>query len=182
MLCILRAQGINNLNEKRELLVKFWLLNAVDRCFQAETAQAGLEGTATSKSVSSFRHGSELGSKSHEVESLRANEMSRSGFSPTQSGTQNRLPISTFGATNTMTKLENPGPNADARSRRQFLDYQLDTLRGAQVLSKLVVLDNITNRRRGGVPCPAQAPAPFSLLVSAGVMLGHLYPVRCRCM
>lgn len=58
----------------------------------------------------------------------------------------------TWMSTSTTTmRVPNPGANARIGERKEFLDYQLDTLQGKEVLTRLMVLHGMANRRHGGV-------------------------------
>jgi hypothetical protein len=103
-----------------------------------------------SKSSKTYSQHMPLGLKGSSQTFLRSGELAQSTMTATTSTSRGHT-HSTFGTTDTMTRLEQPGPNADIKTRRNFLEYQLDTLRGKQLLGRFTVLDNVTNRRRGGV-------------------------------
>ena len=126
---------------------------------QAAGREGALEDSASIRPASSFRNVSRTSSKASGELIQRVGVQSRSTISKSMSSTQDQLPLSTFGSTYAVTKQERPGPGADKRAQRQFLDYQLDSLRGKEVLGRFRVLDNVSNRRRGGSPAPRPCDA-----------------------
>lgn len=113
--------------------------------------ERSLQSTLSSHSKGNTSMHSSLSIKGNKLPSLRANEISRTTFSMSSSSHNPNSITGTFGATNTMTKMQKPGPGADNREKKAFLEYQLDSLRGQLVLNRLTVLDSVTNRRRGGI-------------------------------
>lgn len=62
--------------------------------------------------------------------------------------------ISCTDSTDISVHMSKPGPDAAAATQKAFLDYQLDSLRGKEVLGRLTVLDKVSNRRHGGMLLP----------------------------